>query len=72
MTYLNAPDSVKMLRETLCAAQGVVGRHVSGTDRRDEHMARIQRLIDDCDRQRPLGPDGKHGDSHTLTCGCEW
>lgn len=32
---------------------------------------RIGRLIAEIDRQRPLGPDGKHGGRHTLTCGCE-
>ena len=32
---------------------------------------RIGRIIAEIDRQRPLGPDGKHGDRHTSTCGCE-
>jgi hypothetical protein len=68
---LTVTDSVKMLRETLCVAQGAVAAY-SGSGRADEHSARLQRLIDDCDRQRPLGPDGKHRDRHTLTCGCEW
>jgi hypothetical protein len=30
----------------------------------------LQVLIDECDRMRPLGPDGKHGDRHTVECGC--
>ena len=59
-------DSLKMLRETLCAVQtGAAG------NRRQEHSERIGRLIAEIDRQRPLGPDGKHGDLHTPTCGCE-
>lgn len=57
-------DSLKMLRETLCVAQQAVGG-------RHDHSDRIQRMINDIDRQRPLGPNGKHGDRHTLTCGCE-
>lgn len=62
-------DSPKMLRETLCAAQ--VGILVGGYNRFDVHLARLQRLIDECDRHRPLGPDDKHGERHTPTCGCE-
>lgn len=69
MTTLDVPDSPKMLRETLCFAQGAVLR--SGDPRAQSHSARLQRLIDECDRHRPLGPDGKHGDRHTPTCGCE-
>lgn len=69
MTTLDVPDDPKMLRETLCAAQGVVLHY--GEPRFREHSERLQRLIDECDRHRPLGPDGKHGDRHTPTCGCE-
>lgn len=27
--------------------------------------------IEQLDKMRPLGPDGKHGDRHTAECGCE-
>ena len=64
-------DSVKMIRETLCVAQNDVGNHRAESDRRDEHVQRLQRMIDWCDEQRPLGPDGSHGDLHTDTCGCD-
>lgn len=64
------PDSPKMLRETLCVAQNYIGNH--STDRRaSKHICRLQRLIDECDRHRPLGVDGKHSNLHTETCGCE-
>jgi hypothetical protein len=70
MTDLSVPDSPKMLRETLCVAQAdVLLNNISS--RRREHSDRLQRLIDECDRHRPLGHDGKHGDLHTPTCGCE-
>lgn len=36
-----------------------------------KHLARIDDLIAEIDRHRPLGPDGKHGDQHTPTCGCD-
>lgn len=72
MTILDVPDSPKMLRETLCVAQSAVAANASWyVSRGREHIDRLQRLIDECDRHRPLGPDGKHGDLHTPTCGCE-
>lgn len=71
MTSLIVKDDPKMLRETLCVAQAVVARSTTDADRRHEHVARISRLITECDRHRPLGPDGKHGDRHTATCGCD-
>lgn len=64
-------DDPKMLRETLCVAQHVIGRSMPDADRKHEHIARISRLITECDRHRPLGPNGKHGDRHTPTCGCD-
>jgi hypothetical protein len=68
MTSYTVPDGPKMLRETLCAAQAAL---LHSRSRRREHFERLQRLIDECDRHRPLGPDGKHGNRHTPTCGCE-
>jgi hypothetical protein len=69
-TTLTVDDTPKMIRETLCAAQSAIGLHTD-ENRRAGHIARLQRLINECDRHRPLGPDGKHGDRHTPTCGCE-
>lgn len=59
-------ETLKMVRETLCVAQMLIG--LSSDPRANEH---VERLINDIDRQRPLGPDGKHDDRHTPTCGCE-
>lgn len=71
MTTLTVPDSPKMIREALCLAQSLIGQGQANRDRKDAHIALLGRLIDECDRHRPLGPDGKHGDRHTPTCGCE-
>lgn len=68
-TTLTVPDGPKMLRETLCAAQAALGEQQLG-DRRREHIARLGRLIAECDRHRPVGSDGKHDNRHTATCGC--
>lgn len=69
MILILTSTNPKMLRETLCVAQAWVGN--STDSRRSEHVERLQQLINECDRHRPVGPDGKHGDLHTQTCGCE-
>lgn len=75
---------LKMLRETLCHAQIALrltmdalppGRDdpeaVSRFGRHLARLGRIDRLIAEIDQHRPLRADGKHGDLHTPTCGCE-
>jgi len=69
MTVYEISDGPKMLRETLCIAQTYVG--LSEDSRKREHIERLQRLIDECDRHRPVDNSGKHGDLHTSTCGCD-
>lgn len=70
LSTLIVPDSLKMLRETFCVAQARIGNSPLDPGRKREHVERLGRLIDEIDRQRPIGPDGKHGDRHTPTCGC--
>jgi hypothetical protein len=70
-TVLSVPDSSKMLRETLCSAQAAIGARPFDEHRKRADLDRLQRLINECDRHRPLGVDGKHGDRHTPTCGCD-
>ena len=53
----------KHLREHLCKQQ------VYAPDA--PTVAAIDSMIAVLDEHRPLGPDGKHSDRHTLTCGCE-
>lgn len=64
------PDGPKMLRETLSVAQASIGARPRGP-RALEHIDRLQRLIDECERKRPTGPDGNHDDRHTPECGCK-
>ena len=70
MTSYRVSDGPKMLRETLCVAQSRIASSPLDEGRKAEHLARLERLIAECDRHRPLGPDGTHGDRHTATCGC--
>lgn len=67
---LPLPDGPKMLRETLCVAQSTILAGRFDVGRQPEHVARLQVLIDALDVMRPLGPDGKHSDRHTPSCGC--
>lgn len=75
-TYV-VPVTPKSLRETLCVAEFALqelgrqhpGYNAGGTI--DTHLAKIRLLIDECDRKRPTGPDGKHGNLHTPECGCD-
>lgn len=75
MTELRIDDTIKMIRETLCRAQSAISFRAAAGHDVDCHARDVQllgRLIADCDRQRPLGPDGRHGDGErcTPTCGC--
>lgn len=68
--------SPKGLRETLCLAQSALAeRGRAGIDRHriDSDIRRLQLLINEIDRHRPVRSDGKHGDGSlcTRTCGCE-
>lgn len=71
ITSDDSRDTLKMIRETLCVAQSSLATNEFIATRTQEHSQRLQRLIDDIDRQRPLGSDGKHGDLHTPGCQCE-
>lgn len=69
-TTLTVPFGPKMLREALCVAEGATLRNVDEQNRHRAHEV-LGALIAECDRHRPLGPDGKHGQRHTPTCGCD-
>jgi len=57
-------DTLKMLRETLCLAQGALGLNGYG---QQTDIDRVQRIIDEIDRQRPLGADGTSIESPAAT-----
>ena len=57
--------TIKLLRESLCREQ------VRSDQWPSDIASGVDVLIDMIDRHRPLGPDGKHDDRHTSTCGCE-
>jgi hypothetical protein len=66
--------ALKATREALCAASSALAERArQGTDVHavPPWIDRLQALCDQIDVHRPLGPDGKHGDRHTVTCGCE-
>lgn len=55
--------SPKTIRELLCEQQTWAPDDITRNEM-DEMIAVL-------DWHRPLGRDGKHGDRHTPTCGCE-
>jgi hypothetical protein len=64
VTALNYKSSIKGLRETLCVAQTSISElNAMGAIHWDValHNKRIQQLIDEIDRHRPLGSDGALG-----------
>jgi hypothetical protein len=71
------PVSPKMLLETLCVVEWALqeverqrpGYNAGGTI--DTHLERVRALMDECNRKRPTGVGGKHGDLHTPECGCD-
>ncbi len=65
---IRTTHTLKTVREALSAAQTALS--YDGIPAWRAHRDTIQDLINDIDRQRPLGPDGKHGNRHTPTCGC--
>lgn len=67
--YFKVTEDIKGLREALCAAQSHLLTWMPHGYQ--PQIFKLQELINECDRHRPLGPDGKHGDRHTATCGCE-
>jgi hypothetical protein len=62
--------TLKSVREALCAAQTAVGQFYTSSQK-DLWVATLGSLIADIDRQRPIGPDGKHGNRHTPFCQCD-
>ncbi len=62
---------LKTLRETLCRVQANVSLRPHDRGAVDQDLTRLSHLIAEIDRHRPLRPDGKHGDLHTPTCGCD-
>lgn len=58
---------LKMLREALCVAEGYL-LHSKQYSSGAKHLGTLIREID---KHRPLGSNGKHGNLHTSTCGCE-
>ena len=57
--------SIKTLREALCHEQ------VHADQWPETIRSAVDVLINMIDQHRPLDTNGKHGNLHTATCGCE-
>lgn len=70
MVMIDVGD-LKMAREALCAAQRGLNSSGMSTALSIPQSLRLEKMIDQIDMLRPLGPDGKHGSLHTQYCGCD-
>jgi hypothetical protein len=64
----------KMVREALCAAQSALAERARGgmdVDQVPHWIGHLGALINQIDEHRPVGSNGKHGEKHTSTCGCD-
>jgi hypothetical protein len=61
----------KSLRESLCVAQSALAMYPAKPEERARISGHLGEIINQLDLHRPLGVDGKHGDRHTATCGCD-
>lgn len=62
--------NLKMAREHLCRIQLGLNGDIYGMATESDYSW-IQKTIDEIDKLRPLGSNGKHGKLHTPWCGCE-
>lgn len=64
----------KTVHEHLCLAQAALADRVRSKRDVDMSMAAIKTLtgmLRQINEHRPEGGNGKHGEAHTETCGCE-
>lgn len=74
-TYV-LPLTPKTLMETMCVVESALhalererpGFNAGGSIQ--SHLERIRLVMDECERKRPTGSNGKHGNLHTPECGC--
>lgn len=57
----------KSLHEAFCYSQ----THLPDTPQGNHFRSVLQDLINEMQIHRPLGSNGKHGNLHTQTCGCD-
>jgi len=64
-------SKLKTLREALCRFATMRSLFIYDVSKIVSDTEYVNKLINEIDRHRPLGPDGKHNNLHTSTCGCE-
>lgn len=64
-------EDLKGLREDLCVAQSALSFYGGHNNPQDNRINRLDKIVQQIDILRPIGPDGKHGGRHTEFCGCE-
>lgn len=70
-SVIHSNHSVKMVGEALAVAETAVANFYPADEYRDRCARILADLLSDVARQRPTGSNGKHGELHTPTCGCD-
>lgn len=68
---VHSSHTIKTIGEALSYAECALLNFYPGNSQRAMYARVIADLLADVKRQRPTGPDGKHGNRHTATCGCD-
>ena len=74
-TY-NSPVPPKTMAEFLRTLQHTITRYAESVSHEQvpsvsTQLEIVELLLAECERKRPTGAGGKHGNLHTFDCGCE-
>ncbi|WP_311053100.1 hypothetical protein [Rhodococcus qingshengii] len=70
-SIIHSNRTIKTVGEALSYAETALLNAYPHSGQRAHYAEVIAELLRDVARQRPVGSNGKHGELHTPTCGCE-
>ena len=70
-SVIHSNRTIKTVGEALSYAETALLKTYPESAQRAHYAEVIAELLRDVARQRPVGSNGKHGELHTPTCGCE-
>jgi hypothetical protein len=70
-SVIHSNRTIKTVGEALSYAETALLSAYPDSGQRARYAEVIAELLRDVARQRPVGSNGKHGELHTSTCGCE-
>ena len=70
-SVVHSSRTIKTVGEALSCAENALLNAYPNSGLGAHYAEVIAELLRDVIRQRPVGSNGKHGELHTATCGCE-